>query len=159
MYRFRIRLYPELLKTRDNLHLDSSLEDVKKKAEDFNDAGMKAANKKKIETETIKIINGATIEFVLASDAWLQFPTKAVRSFISKLSKINPYSDLITPNGRLFKGESEILENVNDDLNLQTELTDEETIVAVTRLFFRETEGNRNKINLIKRVLGGNINV
>jgi hypothetical protein len=158
MYQFRIRLYPELLKTRENLHLDSSLEDVKKIAEDYNDSGMKAVNKKEIEVETIEIKNGDTIEFVLTSEAWLQFPTKAIRSFISKLSKMKPYSDLITPNGRLFRGEFEFLENANDDSNLQRELSDEETLVEVTRLFFRETEENRNKINLIKKVLGGSRN-
>jgi len=159
LYRFRIRLYPELLKTRENLHLDSTIEDVKEIAEDYNVSGMKAVNKKEIETKTLEIKNGDTIEFVLASDAWLQFPTKAVRSFISRLSKIKPYSDLITPNGRLFKGEFEFLENANEDSNLQKELTDEEALVEVTRLFFRETEENRNKINLVKKVLGGSINV
>ena len=154
MYQFRIRLYP--LNTRENLHLESSLKDLKKIAGEYNNSGMKAVNKKEIGIETLEIKNGDIIEFILASDAWLQFPTKAIRSFISKLSKIKPYSDLITPNGRLFKGESEFLKDSYDDSN---ELSDEEALVEVTRLFFRETEENRNKINLIKKILGGSSNV
>lgn len=161
MYQFRIRLYPELQKTRENLYLDSSIEDVKKIAKSYNCSGEKAANKKKIQIETIQIENGDTIQFVLESEAWLQFPTKAVRGFISKLSKVKPYCDLITENGRLFKGESENLEVTKDTINsdIKENLTDEEALIEVTRLFFRETADNRNKIQLIKRILGGEMDV
>ena len=68
----------------------------------------------------------------------LQFPTKAIRSFITQLSKIPPYSGLITSSGRLFKGEFELIE----DEVIEQELSDEQTLIEVTKLFFRETEEN-----------------
>ncbi|MDO9493809.1 hypothetical protein [Acetobacterium sp.] len=156
MYRYQIRLYPELLKNREGLKLDPTLDLVKEIAKDYTIAGMKAANKKGIEEDTIEIKNGNTLQFILVSEAWLKFPTKAIRNFISKLSKIEPYNGLITPNGRLFKGESEFLgEDILDIVDEKLKLTDERALIEIIRLFFRETEGNRKTINMLKEIVGG----
>lgn len=154
-YRYYVKLYPELLKTRDGLDLSTTLEEVRKTAEMYNTVGVTAANRKSIEMDSIRIENGNTLELILESDAWLQFPTKALRYFISKLSKTYPYSALITNNGRLFKGESMVLEQKEKDITEEQQISDEEALIAVTRLFFRENEENREKINKIKDVLRG----
>lgn len=149
MNRFNIKLYPEKSKTQD-IDLEPTLPTVKRIASVYSEDGRRAANKKWIEDESIHIEKDL-IEFILASDAWLQFPTKAIRGFISQLSKESPYDGLITSSGRLFKGESELIE---EEVTEQ-ELSDEQTLIEVTKLFFRETEENRIKINQIKQILGG----
>ena len=153
MNRFNIKLYPEMSKTED-INLEPTLTTVKRTATEFSENGRRATNRKWIEEDTIRI-DKDVIQFVLVSDAWLQFPTKAIRGFISQLSKIPPYNDLITSSGRLFKGESELIEEEIEE----QELSDEQTLIEVTKLFFRETEENRNKINQIKMILGGEADV
>lgn len=102
----------------------------------------------------IKIVDSVKeiiLELILCSETWLNFPTKALRGFISKLSRTGEYEPLITENGRLFKGDSEHIEN-----NITNEeLTDEEAIIELVKLFHRENEVNRAKINAIKEILGG----
>jgi hypothetical protein len=149
MNRFKIKLYPEKSKT-DEINLEDTLLLVKDVAKEYSSDGKRASNRKWIEDDSITICND-TIEFILASDAWLEFPTKAIRNFISKLSKHSPYSELVTASGRVFKGESEYLE---EEIN-EVELSDEQTLIEVTKLFFRENEENRRKIDMIKRILGG----
>lgn len=83
-------------------------------------------------------------------------PTKALRGFISKLSKTPEYSKLITASGRLFRGDAEYLEEKSIDAE---DLSDEEILIAVTKLFFRENEDNRRKINAIRELIGGKKNV
>lgn len=150
MNRFKIRLYPEKSKVED-VNLENTLTTVRSVAREYSEDGKRATNRKWIEDNTI-FVQKDTIEFILASDSWLKYPTKAIRSFISKLSKVPPYTELITPNGRLFKGESELLEEEITEY----ELSDELTLIEVTKLFFRETEENRKKIGQIKNILGGN---
>lgn len=160
MYRFMIELYPLLLSTREGLDLTPTLEEVKEIAKAYTLAGEKASNKKGIEQDSIKVKNGNILEFILYSEGWLAFPTKALRSFISNISKIEPYKGLITPNGRLFKGESKFLgsnileDEVSEDTE-ELELNDEQIFIEVSRLFFRETEENRKKIIKIKEIIKG----
>ena len=147
MNRFKIRLWPEKAKT-EKINLEDTSELVTHIADIYSDEGRRAANRKWIEKDSIKI-NGDCIELVLCSETWLNFPTKALRSFISKLSKTPEYKGLITTGGRLFKGESEYLE---EDI-LEEDLSDEQVLIEVTKLFFRETEENRKKINKIKEII------
>lgn len=136
----------------ENIFIEDSSETVLQVAETYNKDSRRAANKKWIEIGSINL-DKDTISFVLASDSWLQFPTKAIKGFISMLAKYEPYKSLITPSGRLFKGEFEFIE---DEVVEEQELSDEETLLEVTKLFFRQTEENRRKIDAIKQVLGGN---
>lgn len=153
MHRFKVKLWPEKAKI-EKINLEQTIETVTSIADEYSDEGRRATNRKWIEQDSIKI-TGDCIELILCSEAWLNFPTKALRGFISKLSKSSEYNGLITTSGRLFKGESEYLE---EDI-LEEELTDEQVLIAVTKLFFRETEENRKKINQIKEIIGGSENV
>lgn len=153
MNRFKIRLWPEKART-EKINLEPTIEIVTRIAKDYSDEGRRAANRKWIEENSVKITRDC-IELILCSEAWLNFPTKALRVFISKLSKTSEYNGLITAGGRLFKGDSEYLE---EDV-LEEELSDEQVLIAVTKLFFRETEENRKKINAIKDIIGGSENV
>lgn len=150
MNRYLITLFPEKAKT-VNISIKDSLKTVLDVAETYNQNAKRAANKKWIEMESIKL-NKDTISFILASDAWLEFPTKAIKGFITELAKLEPYRSLITSNGRLFKGDFEHIEETAED----RVLSDEETLIEVTKLFFRKTEENRKKIEAIKNILGGN---
>lgn len=153
MYKFEVKLYPELLKNRELLELSTAdLENIFKIAENYNSVCKNAPNKKIIDLESLKIEDSNTIVFVLSSEQFLQFPTKAVRYFISNLSKIKPFKNLITPNGRLFKGESNLLENDFTEQNQHLN-TDEEIFIALSKLFFRNTDKNREIIKKIKNIL------
>lgn len=146
MYFFRIRLWPEKAKT-EKINLEYTLDLVSRIAEEYSDEGRRAANRKWIEKDSVKI-SGDCIELILCSDAWLNYLTKALRSFISKLSRTSEYKGLITSRGRLFQGESQYLEeNICDE-----ELSDEEVLIEIVKLFFRETKENRKRINLIKEI-------
>lgn len=154
-YRYKIKLYPQLLKTREGIDLNCSLETVKEIAESYNKNAVIATNGKRINTEEITVENGNTIVLILESEVWLQYPTKALHSFISKLAKVSPFTELITSNGRLFRGEFEFLESEETENKNEKTLSDEETLILVTQLFFRETQENRKKIDDIKKILGG----
>lgn len=151
MNRYKIMLYPEKSKTSD-INLEETFDTVYSIADGYSSKGKLAANRKWIDLATIEIKKDI-ISFELVSDAWLEFPTKAIRQFISDLSKTEQYRGLITSSGRLFKGESEIIE---DTASIdEKELSDEECLLEVTKLFFRENPENRKKINTIKAILGG----
>lgn len=152
MNRFKIRLWPEKAKT-EKINLEQTIELVTHIADEYSDEGRRAANRKWIEKDSVKI-TGDCIELILCSETWLNFPTKALRSFISKLSKTSDYQGLITTSGRLFKGESDYLE---EDI-VEEELSDEQVLIEVTKLFFRETEENRRKINAIRAIVRGSKN-
>ena len=149
MNRYKIILYPEKAKSED-INLEETRAIVTNAASLYSEKGKRAANTKWIDLESIEIVKDE-ISFILVSDAWLEFPTKAIRQFISDLSKTTQYSKLITSSGRLFKGKSELIE---DDTEID-ELSDESCLIEVIKLFFRETEENRKKINAIKKILGG----
>lgn len=151
MNRFDITLFPEKARTED-LFLEDSLETVRRVAEAYNLEARRAANKKWIETESIRIQKDS-IRFVLASELWLNFPTKAIKGYIAMLAKEEPYTSLITPSGRLFRGESEFLEEKPAE---QQALSDEEALIETIKLFYRPTQENQQKIAAIKKILGGN---
>lgn len=150
MHSYQITLYPAL--TKPEVSIADSLEIVLRVAEEYNMNVRRAINKKTIDTTSITVEKNA-ICFILESDTWLEFPTKAIRGFISMLSKCEPYSSLKTRSGRLFKGESQFIENAAQK---KRDFSDEEALLEVTKLFFRQTEENRRKINDIKKILGGN---
>lgn len=154
MHKYHIWLWPEKGKT-ETIHLESTKKTVLQVADAYSNAGKKAANRKWIEDGSVAI-NGDCIKLILCSDAWLNVPTKALRGFISMLSKTPEYKDLITSSGRLFKGESEY---IPEGEVLEEELSDEQILIEVTKLFFRENEENRKKINAIREILGGKKNV
>ncbi len=149
MNQYRISLFPERSKT-EEVFIEDSLDTVKSVAQIYNQNALKAANRKWIQLETVTIEQD-TIRFVLASEAWLEFPTKAIRSFISMLAKYEPYRSLITPSGRLFKGDSEFMENKA----AEQELLDGEVLIEVIKLFFPKTEESRKKIEKIREILKG----
>ena len=149
MFRYRVKLWPEKARS-TTINLEPTIEVVLAVAEEYNDEGRRASNHKWIEDGSIAI-HGDSIELILCSETWLNFPTKALRGFISKLSRTGEYEPLITESGRLFKGDSEHIENNTTD----EELTDEEAIIEIVKLFHRENAENRRKIDAIKAILGG----
>lgn len=149
MFRYRVKLWPEKARS-TTVNLEPTIEVVLAIAEEYNDEGRRASNRKWIEDGSIEI-HGDSIELILCSETWLNFPTKALRGFISKLSRTGEYEPLITESGRLFKGDSEHIENNTTN----EELTDEEAIIEIVKLFHRENDENRRKIDAIKSILGG----
>lgn len=160
MYKYRIRFYPELLKDREGLELERTYDDVKDAAIFYSDAGGKSKVKKGIDIQSL-IVGKDYIEFTLFCEVWLQQPTRSCKYFVQQLCKIDPYKSLVNTSGRLFRGESEYIGGIteNKDDTEKEALTDEQTLIEVTRLFFRENGENRKKINLIKNILGGSSNV
>lgn len=154
MNRYKIRLWPEKSKS-EKINLEATVNTVLEIATEYSVEGRRATNRKWIEQNSI-VINGDCIELILCSETWLNVPTKALRGFISKLSKTPEYSKLITASGRLFRGDAEYLEEKSIDAE---DLSDEEILIAVTKLFFRENEDNRRKINAIRELIGGKKNV
>ena len=152
-FRYRITLYPELLSTRENVNLNEGKADVKAvqaAVEEFNRVSSKARVKKSIDPASLRV-NRDSLEFVLSSSVFLKQPTKGARLFINLLLKMPKYDGLVR-NGRLFKGECELLEE-EPSADERRILTDEEALIEVTRLFFRETAQNRATIETIKELL------
>ena len=153
MYRYQVKLWPEKAKA-ESVNLEPTLNTVLAIATEYSNEAQRATNRKWIEEESISIFKDC-IELILCSESWLNFPTKALRAFISRLSKTPEYARLITDSGRLFKGNAVFLQQTI----MQESLSDEETLIAVTKLFFRKNEDSRKKINAIKAIIGGGVNV
>jgi hypothetical protein len=108
-----------------------------------------ASNEKYIEEGSL-VVRKDHISLILVSAAWLNTPTKALRYFIIHLAKTEPYKRLITDNGRLFRGECEVMESrVTDEP--ERELTDEEAMIELVKLFNRKDD--TKMINEIKELL------
>lgn len=153
MYKYNIKLYPEAIKKRDGLDLSSTKEKIREIAELFNVASDKVDNKKVIIVESLHIV-GDTIEFDMYSDCWLEFPTRALRFFISRVARLEEYIPLITDNGRLFKGDSRYIEEViNDEGKKEVCLSEEELMIELVKLFHRKTAENKITINKIRRIM------
>lgn len=152
MYTYEVKLIPESIKKRAGLNLNSTLDDIEKVVREFNSVAQNASNPKKI--LAVEVENGNIIKVILQSKMWFEYPIKALRGFISKLSKISPYSELMTASGRLFKGESVFLEETEvSPAKVDTNMSDEEILNALVKLFFRENDENRAKIEKIKKIL------
>lgn len=157
MYKYIVKFYPELLKQREGLNLKPTYNEVKDAAVIYSNAGEKSKVKKGIDISTLEV-GKDYIQFVLFCEVWLQQPTRSCKYFVQQLCKVEPYKNLINTSGRLFRGESEYIGD-NDTLSVddveKDKLSDEEALIEVTRLFFRETKENREKIEKIKDILGG----
>ncbi len=154
IYRYDIKLYPEAVKKRDGLDLSCTIGALREIAGMFNTVSSKVDNKKFIEVESLCIV-GDTIMLSLYSVKWLEFPTRALRFFISKVAKLTEYIPLITDNGRLFKGESIYIaeEQENNMVQEIKHLTDEELMIEMVKIFNRKTSENRMIIDKIKKIL------
>lgn len=147
MFRYRIRLFP-VRAVGTPVDLTPTLPRVQRAAEEFTLRGMRAANRKRIDVNSINIQRDM-ISLELYSDAWLGTPVKAIRSFISSLAREPEYRELITSSGRLFKGDSEEINEPEEP----EELSDEQALIRVVQLFCRDSRESRIKIDEIKTIL------
>lgn len=156
MYKYRVKFYPELLKQREGLNLEPTYNEVKAAAVIYSDAGEKSKVKKGIDISTLEVRKDY-IQFVLFCEVWLQQPTRSCKYFVQQLCKIELYRSLVNTSGRLFRGEFEYIgdDTLSVDDVEKEKLSDEQTLIEVTRLFFRETQESREKIEKIKTILGG----
>lgn len=153
MYRYSITLFPEKVKERESVDLTSSEDLIIDTATSFNESSKLATNVKSIETESIKVFPDH-IELILQSDNWMEYPTKGLRGFIIRLSKEEPFCSLISSNGRLFRGNSSYIDELHEQpANTDTEMTDEELIVALFHLFQRRSTANEQTIRNIKELV------
>lgn len=153
MYRYKVKLYPELAKMRAGVNLCDYRDIIDKTVKEFNAASVIAANKKSIEDGTVSVATDY-IELIIYSENWMEFPTKGLRGFIVRLSKVEPFKSMITENGRLFRGESEFLEDKNAEETSQVaELTDEEMMIELVKIFNRKSTENEKIKNQIREIL------
>lgn len=151
MYRYYIKLYPELLSQREGINLESTFDDVRAAAIVYSEAGEKSRVKKGIDLNSL-IVRRDCIEFILFCEVFLRQPTKCCKHFIQELCKLRFYKELINASGRLFRGESVFLEEESQE-KVDREITDEEALMYIIKLFYRNTVKNRETINKIKEII------
>lgn len=160
MYKYKIKLYPELLKQREGIDLTTTYDDVRNAVLVFSQAGEKARVKKYIDIDSLDVKKDY-IEFILCCEVFLNVPTKSCRYLIQQICKVDYFKKLINSSGRLFRGESEFLEETNDDISAEKEyrkreLTDEEALIEIVKIFYRPTERNLIlKQNIKELIIGG----
>lgn len=152
MYRYQIKLYPELLSQREGINLESTFDEVRAAAIVYSEAGEKSRVKKGIELNSL-VVRRDCIEFILFCEVFLRQPTKCCKFFIQQLCKLDFYQQLINASGRLFRGESIFLEEEEELASPDREITDEEALTHIIKLFFRNTEKNRETISKIKEII------
>ena len=148
MYSYKVKLCPEACRTQPDLSLEDTIETLITAAKQYNTASATALNRKYIDIDSISV-EGATITLILHSSVYLSTPVKALRTFISDLSKTKEFSALITERGRMFASIATPLEGKK----VSAELSDEELLKAVVELVCRETPENREKLDRIKEVI------
>lgn len=159
MYKYRIKLYPELLKQREGIDLTPTYYDVRNAAIVYSEAGEKARVKKYIDLKSL-VVKKDCIEFLLYCEVFLNVPTKSCKYFIQQLCKLEFYKGIINSSGRLFRGESEFIEE-KDDLkkeDIDNELTDEEALIEIIKIFNRNDKQNIALRRSIKNLLEGKNN-
>lgn len=155
MYRYSIKLYPELLKQREGIDLTTTYDDVRNAVLVFSQAGEKARVKKYIDIDSLNVSKDC-IEFILCCEVFLNAPTKGCRYLIQQLCKLDYYQNLINASGRLFRGSAELIEEKNNNIEKEKrELTDEEALILIIKIFNRPSEKNLLLKQNIKKILIG----
>lgn len=156
MYKYKIKLYPELLKQREGIDLRPTYNEVRSAALVYSEAGEKAKVKKSIDLNSI-VVERDYIEFVLICEIFLQMPTKSCKYFIQQLCKLDFYKRLINTSGRLFRGISELIEETSEISTEKDyrELTDEEALIEIIKIFNRPSKENIILKQRIKKLLIG----
>lgn len=153
MYRYHIKLYPELLSQREGINLEPTFDDVKAAAIVYSEAGEKSRVKKGIDLNSL-VVRRDCIEFILFCEVFLRQPTKCCKYFIQQLCKLDFYKELINASGRLFRGESIFLEEeLASPEKVDREITDEEALMYIIKLFYRDTKKNKETIKKIKEII------